>query len=306
MAISCGGGSEIRFSLSSGSTPYTLGFFFRVPDTTSKHWLLAKGSEPNLYADGTSSDRLLAEDTNPTQLYSTTSFSANTWHHAAYYRPTGASAASLWLDGAGKNTGVISDAAQTGIVLGQGTCDLAELAWWNVELTDAEVALLAAGFSPQFIRPQSLVHYFPLVRAVQDVRRSTSVTESGGSVIEHPRVFYRRARHAFHAEAPNEVVRSAINVLQLSQSSAPSELALSVASSLVLSQSSFPPFNEQSVTQTLTLSQEEEYNNNAQNALALTQQAYSPEVLRTIEQTLRLRHTLRAVTGNLASGRYRR
>lgn len=306
MAISCGGGSEIRFSLSSGSVPYTLAFFFRVPDTTSKHYLLSKGSDPSLYADGTSSDRLLAEDSGAATLYSTTSFSANAWQHAAYYRPTGVSAASIWLNGGGKQTGVISDAAGAAIVLGYATCDIAEFAFWNTQLSDEEVAILAAGFSPALVRPQSLLHYFPLIRAVQDRRQSTSVTESGGSVTDHPRMFNRKARHAFHAAAPADVVRSAINTLNLSQSAAPSELELSAASSLVLSQRSFPPFNEQTVTQTLTLAQERQYNNNAQSALALTQQAYSPEVLRTVEQTLRLRHTLRAVTGNLASGRYRR
>lgn len=41
---------------------------------------------------------------------------------------------------------------------------VAEAAIWAVALTDAEVAILAKGYSPLFIRPQSLVAYWPLIR----------------------------------------------------------------------------------------------------------------------------------------------
>ena len=39
---------------------------------------------------------------------------------------------------------------------------IAEAAVWNVDLTDAEVAILAAGYSPLFVRPQFLVAYWSL------------------------------------------------------------------------------------------------------------------------------------------------
>ncbi|KKK59939.1 hypothetical protein LCGC14_3029330, partial [marine sediment metagenome] len=41
---------------------------------------------------------------------------------------------------------------------------IAEVAIWNVALSNAEVALLAKGFSPLLIKPESLVSYWPLVR----------------------------------------------------------------------------------------------------------------------------------------------
>jgi hypothetical protein len=41
---------------------------------------------------------------------------------------------------------------------------IAEVAFWDVELTDAEIGILAAGYSPLFVRPQSLVAYWPLIR----------------------------------------------------------------------------------------------------------------------------------------------
>lgn len=43
-------------------------------------------------------------------------------------------------------------------------CHIAEVGYWNVDLTDAEVAILAKGVSPLLVRPQSLVAYYPLVR----------------------------------------------------------------------------------------------------------------------------------------------
>lgn len=41
---------------------------------------------------------------------------------------------------------------------------IAEVGVWNVALTDDEVGMLYAGFSPLFVRPQSLVFYLPLIR----------------------------------------------------------------------------------------------------------------------------------------------
>ena len=41
---------------------------------------------------------------------------------------------------------------------------LGEAAVWNVALLPAEIAILAKGFSPLFIRPQNLVSYRPLIR----------------------------------------------------------------------------------------------------------------------------------------------
>lgn len=41
--------------------------------------------------------------------------------------------------------------------------NLAEFAAWNVILTSAEFASLGAGYSPLFVRPQSLVSYVPII-----------------------------------------------------------------------------------------------------------------------------------------------
>jgi hypothetical protein len=67
---------------------------------------------------------------------------------------------------------------------------LADIAVWDVALTDAEIVSLAKGFKPYRIRPQSLRTYVPLIRNLQDVRGVVSLTANNGpTVADHPRVY---------------------------------------------------------------------------------------------------------------------
>lgn len=60
---------------------------------------------------------------------------------------------------------------------------------WNVALTDSENASLAAGFTPDQIRPQSLQFYAPLVRDLIDVRGGRTITNvNNATVAVHPRI----------------------------------------------------------------------------------------------------------------------
>ena len=45
---------------------------------------------------------------------------------------------------------------------------IAEVGVWNVGLTDAEIAILAKGIKPIYVRPESLLYYVPLVRDIND------------------------------------------------------------------------------------------------------------------------------------------
>lgn len=69
---------------------------------------------------------------------------------------------------------------------------IAEVAIWNVALTEAEGQILAKGYSPLFVRPQSLVAYWPLLG-----RTSPEIDIVGGyamtlynspPTVDHPRV----------------------------------------------------------------------------------------------------------------------
>jgi len=68
--------------------------------------------------------------------------------------------------------------------------DLADIAVWDVALTDDEIVSLAKGFKPYRIRPQSLRTYVPLIRNIQDIRGVVSLTATNGpTVANHPRVY---------------------------------------------------------------------------------------------------------------------
>ena len=111
----------------------------------------------------------------PEYATSTTGYTAGTWHHAAGV-VSAADARAAYIDGGSKGTnavaedpGAVLDRTSIGR-LGDSTPSqyfsggIAEVAVWNAALTDAEIIILARGFSPLFVRPQSLVAYWPLIR----------------------------------------------------------------------------------------------------------------------------------------------
>jgi len=150
--------------------------------------------------------------------------SANSWSTDGYHRAnaTAASSHGVWqhatgvwasqssraayLNGGSKGTDTnLNDNTQVPNELNigygpwsGGTTDkwngyLAETAIWNVALTDEEVAILAKGFSPRFVRPQNLVFYLPGVRNIQDLRKGVTLIQGGTvSTIAHPRIIYPR------------------------------------------------------------------------------------------------------------------
>lgn len=83
---------------------------------------------------------------------------------------------------------------------------IAEAAIWNAALTNGEVAILALGYSPLFVRPASLVAYWPLIGRYDpeiDVRGISPMSITGATVGDHPRVLApRRAYTPFGVSAP--------------------------------------------------------------------------------------------------------
>ena len=99
---------------------------------------------------------------------------ANAWQHVAFISSaTNAREALVMGGGSGTNatsaTPLNLDASSIGRQCDNSPGDyfpgrLAEIGVWNVALTTAEVGILAAGYSPLFVRPQSLIAYYPLIR----------------------------------------------------------------------------------------------------------------------------------------------
>ncbi len=103
---------------------------------------------------------------------STSGFTVNQWHHGCAVFAS-SSSRSAFIDGGSKGTETTSAnmSGVNGVTIGR-TADstpaipmsgrIAEAAMWNVALADAEVAALASGILPLHIRPEKLVHYWPL------------------------------------------------------------------------------------------------------------------------------------------------
>lgn len=125
-------------------------------------------------------------------------YTADTWHHAcAVFDAVDSRAA--YLDGGNKGTNADSrtpaglDTMSIGVSLRSSAIHplsglIAEVGIWNIALLDAEIAILAEGYSPLLVRPQNLVFYAPLVREILDVVGGVTLVNTGSTVGDHPRV----------------------------------------------------------------------------------------------------------------------
>lgn len=108
-----------------------------------------------------------------TTALTSTSYSVNTWHHICGVEESSTSHL-CFLDGGGKATDN-TDVTPTGLnrtsigVFDRSTQGdftdgrIAEVAIWDIALSDNEVLLLANRLSPLLMRPESLVFYTPLM-----------------------------------------------------------------------------------------------------------------------------------------------
>lgn len=86
------------------------------------------------------------------------------------------------------NMGFQDNASGSGFALGS----FAEAALWNVALTTAEIAALAAGVCPLLVRPTSLVSYWPIIGQYSpeiDMKGGYGLTVTGTSTANHPRIY---------------------------------------------------------------------------------------------------------------------
>ncbi len=71
---------------------------------------------------------------------------------------------------------------------------LAEVAIWDVALSDDEAVMLSLGFSPLFVRPQGLVLYAPLVRDIIDRVGGLALADTNGTTVaDHLAAIYPAA-----------------------------------------------------------------------------------------------------------------
>lgn len=136
-------------------------------------------------------------DTGASTIATSQTVANGTWRHSGSTFPD-ATEIAAFIDGQKTSNNVTRSptgidrmaigARTTGDFITPG--DVAEVAVWNVALTDAEIASLAKGFKPTRIRPQSLVFYAPLIRELQDVKGALTLTNNNSATVAaHPRVY---------------------------------------------------------------------------------------------------------------------
>lgn len=208
------------------AAPLTLAGWFNSDNIDINQTVIAVGNTTdtdffNLILRGAVANDYVAlgvwDGSNYREPNTTSGYSANTWHHACGVEAT-SSDRRVYIDGGSKGTNLLEespagvDNAAIGHLLYNNDADtdyfsglIAEAAVWNIALTDAEVAILAKGFSPLFVHPQNLVAYWPLVRGLNDKVGGYDVTavsgNSGPVVSAHPRIIYPTAPYIIHAVA---------------------------------------------------------------------------------------------------------
>ncbi len=132
---------------------------------------------------------------------STVGFTANTWCHCLGVG-TNATDRKIYVDGGNVGTNITSstpaglDTTSIGINVRSDLVQplsglVAEAAIWNINLTAVEAAILAAGYSPLFVRPQNLVAYWPIVRELNDRVGGFNLTAvNGPAVSSHPAIIH--------------------------------------------------------------------------------------------------------------------
>jgi hypothetical protein len=199
--------------------PVTMACWFKAPNITTSFALMTLGGRTSqvrlvLQAVGTAAGdpvRCQSVDAAGTKRSAVTStgFSTGTWHHAAGVF-TSTTSRAAYIDGGSKGTSALSstvssfDALEVMRELANGTAQLqatdvefAEAAVWDAALSDEEIATLALGYSPLFVRPQSLKNYYPLfgrqgaTEGEEDWSGNNALLDAGGAPLAaHPRIIY--------------------------------------------------------------------------------------------------------------------
>jgi hypothetical protein len=203
------------------AVPLTMACWFNPDVVSALDYLICiadSGADTDwfsLEANGAAGDVVRARTNATTGVFASTSatFVAGTWQHAAAVFESTTSRAA-YLDGGNKGTnttsktpsgldriGLACQATLTPTLFLSGL--IAEAAIWDVALTDDEVAQLGLGYCPLLVRPDGLVFYAPLVRAVQDVIGGLTLTATGTpAAAVHPRIIYpARKRFSFPTAA---------------------------------------------------------------------------------------------------------
>lgn len=146
-------------------------------------------------AGGDPISAVTSADAGAAQADTTAGFLANAWYHGCAVF-SAIDNRDVYIDGgnsgnegtgrtpAGLDNTAIGALVRTGVAVPMSG-RIAEVGIWNIALTAAEIAVLAAGYSPLLVRPQNLVFYAPLIRELLDVVGGVALVNNGSTVGDH-------------------------------------------------------------------------------------------------------------------------
>lgn len=149
---------------------------------------------------------MITRDTSPNLVAAASAMTANVWGHIAGVWASTTSR-TCYRNGVAGTTGTTSKTPSGWNTTDIGRLstptadywdgDLAEAAMWSAALTTAEIAILAQGYSPLCVRPESLVAYWPLIGDASPERERVGRVEmtltNAPTAVAHPRVLFPSA-----------------------------------------------------------------------------------------------------------------
>ena len=194
-----------------GDEPISMAVWGKPESVGTFAWIMAEGNTAavddiqgiSLDSGGTISAITQANGESLQFVSSTGTVSNGVWFHALAVFPS-VSSHIIYLDGV-KDGPDSSDRNPTINVTTVGGLNengshassfdglLAEAAIWNVGLSDDDALVLAAGYSPAFVRPDALAAYWQLIgrnSPETDLFGGNDLTVTGTVVADHPRIIY--------------------------------------------------------------------------------------------------------------------
>lgn len=227
-----------RTSAVVSALPLTMACWFKVNDTTNNYTFMSIGSSSsvNPYAVMQlfgATDNLRAayrgDDLIDGLALTSTTYTANTWHHACCVFTSTASRIAYLNGGGGventtSSTGAWSVNKTTIAALGRTTFiqhfdgTIAYPCIWNVAVTAGEAALLATGVHPSLLHPESIAAQWDLTGSGSpepDAFGASPLTLSGApTVADNPRIILpRRNRIILPASVSGAVANSNLMLL---------------------------------------------------------------------------------------------
>jgi hypothetical protein len=193
--------------------PWSIGFWMKAGSQSANKFVICKQQSSGNYtgygAAMTSTHKIYAfsHSTVASYIYMIGNSNVNTneWTHVLCTKNDASSTTSfkIYVNGVSETISLFEGGNHSGSTVSDANLSfgsrnnaelyfagsLADVGIWDVEINADEAASLSKSMKCNRIRPQNLKLYAPLVRNVFDLNGGNSLTASGPTVADHPRIY---------------------------------------------------------------------------------------------------------------------